>query len=460
MAKVDTVIKNGKVVTPAATYEGVGIAIQDGKFAAIVEEDLLPDAKEVIDAQGLHILPGIMDCHVHFRQPGLDYKAEWATDSVAAIHGGVTFVCDMPNTRPPTHDAEQVRVKREIAEANSFIDFGIIGLFTEDNYKDILPMAEEGVVGFKVFMGETIGNIPAPDDGQLFESLALMAERTGLRCGFHAENDQILQHMIQKLKAEGRTDPRAHRDSRPVVSEVESISRLITMARYNGAKIHIFHLSSGDGADTIAWGRSIGVDITAETGPHYLLMDEGQYDRVYNHLRMNPPVRGGEHGERLFQALMKGTVQMIATDHSPHTEEEKAPRNVWEAISGFVGVEIAPRIIISEYVNKGRMSLNKYVELTSWNPSHVWQVYPQKGAIQVGTDADLSFVDLDQTWKIDRFQLHSKNKVTPFHDWEGKGMPIWTMVKGQMVFKDGKVMGERRGRMARPKVAANALVSV
>jgi allantoinase len=460
MAKVDTVIKNGKVVTPAATYEGVGIAIQDGKFAAIVEEDLLPDAKEVIDAQGLHILPGIMDCHVHFRQPGLDYKAEWATDSVAAIHGGVTFVCDMPNTRPPTHDAEQVRVKREIAEANSFIDFGIIGLFTEDNYKDIIPMAEEGVVGFKVFMGETIGNIPAPDDGQLFESLALMAERTGLRCGFHAENDQILQHMIQKLKAEGRTDPRAHRDSRPVVSEVESVSRLITMARYNGAKIHIFHLSSGDGADTIAWGRSIGVDITAETGPHYLLMDDSQYDRVYNHLRMNPPVRGGDNGERLYQALMKNTVQMIATDHSPHTEEEKAPRNVWEAISGFVGVEIAPRIIISEYVNKGRMSLNKYVELTSWNPSHVWQVYPQKGAIQVGTDADLSFVDLDQTWKIDRFQLHSKNKVTPFHDWEGKGMPIWTMVKGQMVFKDGKVMGERRGRMARPKVAANALVTV
>jgi allantoinase len=459
MAKVDTVIKNGRLVTPTTTYEGVGVAIQDGKFAAILEDDLLPDAKEVIDAQGLHILPGIMDCHVHFRQPGLDYKAEWATDSVAAIHGGVTFVCDMPNTRPPTADAEQVHVKREIAEANSFVDFGIIGLFTQDNYDHIVPMAEAGVVGFKVFMGETIGNIPAPDDGQLFESLALMAERTGLRCGFHAENDQILQHMIQKLKAEGRTDPRAHRDSRPVVSEVESISRLITMARYNHAKIHIFHLSSGDGADTIAWGRSMGVDVTAETGPHYLLMDEGQYDRVYNHLRMNPPVRGGDNGERLYQALMKNTVQMIATDHSPHTEEEKAPRNVWEAISGFVGVEVAPRIIISEYVNKGRMSLNKYVELTSWNPSHVWQVYPQKGTIQVGADADLSFVDLDQTWKIDRFQLHSKNKVTPFHEWEGKGMPIWTMVRGQMVFKDGQVIGERRGRMARPKVAANALVT-
>jgi dihydroorotase len=450
MPTVDLVIKNGKIVTHNTTYEGVGIAIQDGKFAAIVDEHLLPEAKQTLDAEGLHILPGIMDCHVHFRQPGLEYKAEWATDSVAAIHGGVTFVCDMPNVRPPTADAEQVRVKQAIAEANSYVDFGIIGLFTQDNYNDIVPMAEAGVVGYKVFMGETIGNIPAPDDGQLYESLALMAEKTGLRCGFHAENNDILQFMIRKLKAEGRTDPRAHRDSRPVVSEVESISRLITMARYNGAKIHIFHLSSGDGADTIANGRRMGVDVTAETGPHYLLMDEHQYDKVYNHLRMNPPVRGGDNGERLFQALMNGTVQMIATDHSPHTEEEKAPRNVWEAISGFVGVEVAPRIIISEYVTKGRMSLNKYVELTSWNPAHVWQVYPQKGVIQVGSDADLSFVDLDKTWKIDRFQLHSKNKVTPFHEWEGKGMPVWTMVRGQLVFKDGQVIGEPRGRMARP----------
>src|SRR3954454_3187636 len=165
MATVDTVVKNARIVTHTATYEGLGIAIQDGKIAAIVDQDLLPDAKETVDAQGLHVLPGITDCHVHFRQPGLEYKAEWSTDSVAAIYGGVSSAADMPNARPPTHDAEQVRVKQQIAEANSFVDFGIIGLFTQDNYEQIVPMAEAGVVGFKVFMGETIGNIPAPDDG-------------------------------------------------------------------------------------------------------------------------------------------------------------------------------------------------------------------------------------------------------------------------------------------------------
>src|SRR5215217_9198890 len=202
MPQADLVIKNARIVTHTTTYEGVGIAVKDGKFAVIVEEDLLPEAAETLDAQGLYVLPGIMDCHVHFRQPGLEYKAEWKTDSEAAIHGGVTFVCDMPNVRPPTENAEQVRVKQEIAEANSFVDFGVIGLMTQDNYDDLLPMADAGAIGFKVFMGETIGNLPAPDDGQLFDSLARVAE-IGLRTGFHAENDQILQHNIRKLKASG-----------------------------------------------------------------------------------------------------------------------------------------------------------------------------------------------------------------------------------------------------------------
>ncbi|HLI27237.1 MAG TPA: dihydroorotase family protein [Chloroflexota bacterium] len=449
MAEVDLVIKNARVVTHLATYEGVGLAIRDGKFVAIAAEEELPSAREVLDAQGLYVLPGIMDCHVHFRQPGLEYKAEWRTDSAAAAYGGVTFVCDMPNVRPPTESAEQVRIKQAIAEANSFVDFGIIGLMSQDNYDELLPMAEAGVIGYKVFMGETIGNLPAPDDGQLVDSLA-RAAAIGLRTGFHAENNQILQHNIRQLKAAGRTDPRAHRDSRPVVSEVESIARVAVFAHYTGAKVHIFHLSSGDGADVIAQARARGVDITAETGPHYLLLDDADYDRVANHLRMNPPVRGGEHRERLYRALRAGVVQMIATDHSPHTEEEKAPRNVWEAISGFVGVEIAPRLMLSEFVNTGKLTLHEYVALTSWNPAHIWQVYPQKGHIAVGADADLTFVDLEQRWEIDRFQLHSKHKVTPFHGWQGRGLPVWTMVRGQLVVRDGQLVGEPRGRLVRP----------
>jgi dihydroorotase len=455
MADVDLVIKNARLVAHTHTSEGVGVAIQNGKIVAIMEDEQLPGARQVLDAQGLYVLPGIMDCHVHFRQPGLEYKGEWRTESEAAIHGGVTFVCDMPNTKPPTHDAEQVRVKQEIAEANSFIDFGIFGLLAHDNYDDLVPMADAGVIGYKVFMGETIGNIPAPDDGQLFESLGLIAE-IGLRVAVHAENDAIMQHGIRRLKAEGRTDPLAHRDSRPVVAEVESITRLATLARYTGAKIHICHLSSGDGADAIAAARAAGVDVTSETAPHYLLIDEDQYGRVWNHLRMNPPVRGGGHGERLYQGLVSGAVDMIATDHSPHTEEEKAPHNVWEAISGFVGVEIAARLMLSEFVNSGKLSLNKYVELTSWNPAHAFGIYPQKGAIQVGCDADFAFVDLERPWKIDRFQLHSKNRVTPFHEWEGKGQPVWTMVKGQLVMREGETLGERRGTLVRPLRAPSA----
>src|SRR5439155_17754166 len=139
--------------------------------------------------------------------------------------------------------------------------------------------------------------------------------------------------------------------SRPVICEVESISRMGALARYTGAKVHICHLSSGDGAEAVAAGKAAGIDITTETAPHYLLIDDDVYDRVWNHLRMNPPVRGGDNGERLYQGLVSGAVDMIATDHSPHTEEEKAPRNVWEAISGFVGVELSARLMLSEFVN-------------------------------------------------------------------------------------------------------------
>src|SRR6266540_1849099 len=162
----DLVIKNARLVTHEQTMEGIGLAIEGGKIVAIEDESRLPSGREELDAQGLYVLPGIMDCHVHFREPGLEYKGEWRTDSEAAIHGGVTFVCDMPNTRPPTHDAEQVRVKQAIAEASSYVDFGIIGLITQDNYDELYAIADAGVVGYKVFMGETIGNIPAPDDGQ------------------------------------------------------------------------------------------------------------------------------------------------------------------------------------------------------------------------------------------------------------------------------------------------------
>jgi len=238
--------------------------MKDGKFVAIAARgELGLSAAEELDATGLHVLPGVIDGHVHFREPGFEYKEDWRTGSTAAAMGGVTTVIDMPNTNPKTDTVEGVELKRQLAESKSYVDFGIIGLLVQDSVPALRSIAEAGVVGYKCFLGETIGNIPAPDDGMMLDGLREIAA-TGLRIGFHAENNEIMQHLIRKLKAEGRTDPLAHVDSRPALAEVESIQRMGLYARHTGTKIHIFHLSSRDGLDMIDEWRAKGVDA------HYL----------------------------------------------------------------------------------------------------------------------------------------------------------------------------------------------
>ncbi|MGH2477871.1 MAG: dihydroorotase, partial [Candidatus Limnocylindrales bacterium] len=210
----DLIVKNGTVVTSDATFEA-DLAIRDGKFVAIAAPGSLGiSAAEEFDATGLHVLPGAIDGHVHFREPGLEYKEDWQTGSTAAVHGGITTVVEMPNTNPKTDTVEGVELKKRLAEEKSYVDFGIIGLLVQDSVPALRSLAEAGVVGYKCFLGETIGNIPAPDDGMMLDGLREIAA-TGLRIGFHAENNEIMQHLIRKLKAEGRTDPLAHVDSRP-----------------------------------------------------------------------------------------------------------------------------------------------------------------------------------------------------------------------------------------------------
>lgn len=452
--QVDLIVKNGTVVSSDATMEA-DLAIADGKFVAIAAPGKLDDlqAADVYDAAGRHVLPGVIDGHVHFREPGLEYKEDWRTGSTAAVYGGVTTVVEMPNTKPKTDTAENVELKRRLAEEKSYTDFGIIGLLVQDSVPALKPMAEAGVVGFKCFLGETIGNIPAPDDGMMLDGLREIAE-TGLRIGFHAENNEIMQHLIRKLKAEGRTDPLAHVDSRPPLAEVESIQRMGLYARHTGARIHIFHLSSRDGLDMIDEWRARGVDITCETGAHYVFLKAEDMSRLGPRLRMNPPVRYGSegHGDALLEGLRDGRVSQIATDHSPHTAEEKLNDDIWKAISGFPGVETSVRFFLTNGVNAGRMTLQEFVRASSEGPAKTWDMYPQKGAIRLGSDGDLTIVDLNREGVIRDDDLHSKNRVTPFDGTSYKGESVATIIRGQVVVRDGELVGTASGRMVRPNL--------
>ncbi len=455
---VDLIVKSGTVVTSTATFPA-DLAIKDGKFVAIAAPgELGVTATEEYDASGKHVLPGVIDGHVHFREPGLEYKEDWRTGSTAAVMGGVTTVVEMPNTNPKTDTVAGVELKQKLAEEKSYVDFGIIGLLVQDSVPALKSLAEAGVVGYKCFLGETIGNIPAPDDGMMLEGLKEISE-TGLRIGFHAENNEIMQHLIRKFKAAGRTDALAHVDSRPPLAEVESIQRMGLYAKHVGTKIHIFHLSSRDGLDMIEEWRAKGVDITCETGGHYVFLKAEEMATLGSRLRMNPPVRYGSegHGDYLLEGLNDGRVSMIATDHSPHTAEEKLNDDIWKAISGFPGVETSVRFFLTNGVHTGRMTLQQFVRASSEGPAKTWNIYPQKGTIALGSDGDLTIIDLEKEGVIRDDELHSKNHVTPFDGRKTKGQPVATIVRGRIVMRDGELVGEPGGRMVRPSVQGATL---
>jgi len=443
----DLVIKNGWVVSPEGTIKG-GVAIQDGRFIAIGADSSLPQGREEIDAGGNHLLPGIIDGHVHFREPGLTYKEDFATGSRAAVSGGVTMIIDMPNTLPPTADAAKVKEKRRLAEEKSLVDFALLGVILQSNTDQILPMAQAGVVGYKIFFGETTGNLPCPDDGMCLEAFPHITQ-SQLPLGIHAENREIITYCTNKLKAEGKNAPVYWEASRPAICEAASVAHALFFAETFGAKLHVLHLSSKQAAWMVSEAKKRGLRVTAETTPHHLLRENKEMAEVGALLKINPPVRNKDHAEALWDGLLHGAIDMIASDHSPHTLEEKTKPVVWDCASGFCGVETGVPLMLTE-VNRGRLTLDHYARIASENPAKVWQVYPQKGAIRLGSDGDLTIVDMDKEGIIDANKLHSKNKPTPWHGWKVKGMPVSTIVRGHVQMRDGEVVGKPIGRTVLP----------
>ena len=450
---VDLIVKNGTIVTPLTTLRG-HLLIQDGKILDIMVGDALPQAREVIDATGLHVLPGLIDPHVHFRSPGLDYKEDWETGSQAAAAGGITTVLDMPNVVPPTSTIEGLQAKLGRARGHAYVDYGIYALIAEGNLDQLLPLADAGVVGYKLYMGETTGNILPPQDGEILDAWRLAAE-TGLRVGVHAEDNGIIVYLRTKLQAQGRKDPLAHLESRPAIAEAEAISRAILFARETRCGLMIHHMSAAEGVDLVRRAKESGLPVMGETAPHYLLLEGEDMVRMGlgSLLKVNPPVRSKEHGEALWRALIEGTIDAIGSDHAPHTAEEKnaaAPMtDIWSASSGIAGVETSVPLMLTQ-VNAGRMSLTHYVKVQSEGPARAWRLWPRKGSLGRGADGDLTIVDMRKEGTIDTRTLHSKGKVTPFHGFRVKGIPVYTIVRGTIVAKHAEIYGNPTGQFVRP----------
>lgn len=439
--KADIVINGATLVTDSAMFRA-SIAIRDGVILAIGAADAMPEADDVLDATGQYVLPGAIDAHVHFRDPGYTHKETWETGTASAAMGGVTTVFEMPNTNPPTGTPEALRMKLESAK-NAYVDFGIYGLLGEDNLDQLEALIEGGVAGFKCFMGNTFGNLPAPPSGAILEGFEIVA-RHGYRVALHAENASIMARRTTKLREHGCCDALAHLDARPPVVAVEAVARAAILAEWTGARIHVLHVSSGDELRPLREAKARGVDITAETCPHYLLLDEHAYTDVGSLVRVNPPVREKTHQDQLWEAVADGTIDMIATDHAPHSFDEKHKDDIWQADCGFTGVQTQMPLMLTQ-VTRGRMSLMHYVRMTSLAPAKAFGLYPRKGALLPGSDADIVVVDLDRALTVDPADLKSKGSSTPFAGYETRGAPVHTLVRGRFVMRDGALVTAAKG---------------
>src|SRR5262249_52423223 len=318
---------------------------------------------------------------------------------------GVTTVFDMPNTIPPTGTPEILAAKHRMAAEKAHVDFGLYGLLGEDTIAHVPELAKT-CIGFKLYMGNTFGAIPTPSTGAMLEAFEVVAP-TGKRISLHAETNSIMERRETRLRAAGRTDPLAHLASRPAVVAVEAGSRAPILAEWTGARIHILHISSAEELRPLREAKARGVDITGETCPHYLLLSADDYARFGGVIRVNPPVREARNQEPLWAALADGTIDLIATDHAPHTPEEKTRNDIWTVDCGFPGVETQMPLMLTE-VAAGRMSICDYVRRSAANPAKIWGLYPRKGVIQAGTEADIAVVDLARTWTIDDARLQSR----------------------------------------------------
>jgi len=454
LSSADLVIKNG-VVAVSSSLRRCAIAANDGKIVWLGSNSNIPNASEVIDASGLFVLPGVIDVHVHMRDPGATHKEDFRSGTAAAAAGGVTTVFDMPNNTPPTKDVEALRLKVIEAERKALVDYAFYGLITVGNADEILPLARAGVIGFKCYMAETTGNVLPPTEEEMLAAFAVVA-KARMRVSVHAEDDSIVQKGIASLRKMRREDALAHYESRPASAEQSAVRRAIALARKTGCALHIAHLSSAAGVREVrAAKRSLrrrsGHDLTAETCPQYLLLDKSDYEAKGSMMKCNPSIKGKEDMVALWRAVSDGTIDVIATDHAPHTLEEKTRhRSIFDEASGFPGLETSVPLMLN-CVNQGRLSLTRYVQMASESPAKAWGIYPKKGRIAVGSEADFTIVDMRKEWTIDPQRFFSKAKFSPFEGRKVRGAPIYTVVRGKLVMDHGHVDMSSQGEMLRPQ---------
>jgi allantoinase len=443
----DLVIRGGSVVT-GTSVECLDIAVEDGVIGAVGPH--LAGGREELDARGLTIFPGLIDVHLHFNEPG---RVEWegaATGSRALAAGGGTLFFDMPlNSSPCTVDAASFGVKRAALEQASVTDFGLWGGIVPGNVHHLKELAARGVVGFKAFLCNSgLPEFPRADDLTLFEGMRVAAA-CGLPVAVHAESEEITAGLTRRVRDAGGSDVRAFLASRPVLAEVEAIQRAALLAREAGAWLHIVHISSGRGVAAALEARARGTNLTIETCPHYLFFTEEDMVRLGAVAKCAPPLRPADERDALWQHVLNGNVDMIASDHSPSSPELKCDADFFRVWGGIAGVQSRLAVLIEAGHHQRGLTLPAIAQLSAAMPADKFRI-PGKGAIAPGYDADLTLIDLGASSRLRSEELHQRHKQSPYRDYRFRGTVRRTLLRGRTIFRDGTTVEGEAGRFIRP----------
>jgi dihydroorotase len=431
-ATFDLIFKGGTVVN----HDGSGlrdIGVRAGRIAAI--GDLRhASAGETIECRGLHILPGVIDSQVHFREPGLEYKEDLETGSRAAVLGGVTAVFEMPNTNPLTTSAEALADKVSRATNRMHCDFAFWVGGTRENARDVGELERlPGAAGIKVFMGSSTGDLLVEDD----EGVLSILKNTRRRAAFHSEDEFRLRERLGE-RVEG--DPSSHPVWRDEIAALRCTERLVRIARAARARIHVLHVSTAEEIDFLEMHKDVA---SCEATPHHLTLSSEDYATLGTLIQMNPPVRDARHRDGVWHGVSQGIVDVLGSDHAPHTLSEKA-KPYPASPSGMPGVQTLVPIML-DHVNAGRLTLERLVDLTSHGPQRLFGM-ARKGRIAAGYDADFTIVDMKRRETITNAQAGSKAGWTPYNGREVKGWPVGTVIRGNRVMWEGEIVSAGQGQ--------------
>jgi len=444
----DLLVKNGKVFTNGQFTE-FDILVKDGKIENIVKKGTPVKAMEEIDASGLLVLPGIIDTHAHFREPGYTHKEDIETGTKAAAVGGVTMAVDMPNVKPSINSPERFEEHRQLASQKAVVDFNHWA-GPPQKREEIKDLMDLGALGIKVFMWKDtqrdyphMPELGITDLGDLYD-IFLACEKYGAICGVHPHTQDFMQHVEKKyFWDKGLTDPQSYAKALRFGDSLNydiAISTLILLARSSGVRLHVLHTNTKLAFKMIEWATSQNLSVTSETNPMHVFLTWKDIEKI------GPYALGGWVPPKDAEAIKNSWNNesypgIIATDHSPHTREEKEVgwENMWKAHGGAPCIEHYFPLLLKE-VNAGKMSLERVIKLCSEGPAKLFGFYPQKGTIQVGSDADFTIVDMNKEKTIIGSEIQTKCKWSPFDGWKLKGLPIYTIVRGTVVMKDDKIM--------------------